>query len=67
MRVIRGVLGVLVILVGVLWIGQGVGLVPGSIMTGHPIYAVLGLLCILVGAWVLNGVFRRRVGGIPRR
>jgi len=37
----RAVLG-LAILVGGVWIGQGVGLIPGSFMTGRIEWSVIG-------------------------
>ena len=64
MRVIRGVVGVLLILMGLVFIGQGLNLILGSpVMSGHPIYAALGLLCVLVGAWLFNGAARPRIRG----
>lgn len=44
-------------IVGAVWTGQGLGLVPGSFMTGRPIWAVLGAL-LIAGAALL--VTRRR-------
>jgi hypothetical protein len=40
-RVVRGLL-VVAILLGVVWIGQGVGLIRGSFMTGHIEWSVIG-------------------------
>jgi hypothetical protein len=53
MRVIRGVGGVLLVLIGLLWIGQGLGMIGGSVMTGHPIYALLGIVVGLAGLWLV--------------
>jgi hypothetical protein len=39
--VVRGVL-VIALLVGVVWIGQGVGLIRGSFMTGHIEWSIIG-------------------------
>ena len=41
MRAIRVVL-VLAVLIGVVWIGQGVGLIHGSFMTGRIEWSVIG-------------------------
>ena len=38
---VRGVL-VIAILLGVVWIGQGVGLIRGSFMTGHIEWSIIG-------------------------
>lgn len=45
---------VVALLLGLVWIGQGVGLVPGSFMTGRVEWAVIGsLLCAgaVLGLW----------------
>ncbi len=44
-------------LLGLVWLGQGVGLIGGSFMSGDPLWAVIGAL-MLIGAAVL-GVRRR--------
>ena len=41
MRALRVVL-VLALLVGIVWIGQGIGLIHGSFMTGRIEWAVIG-------------------------
>jgi hypothetical protein len=57
----RVIAGVVLCLIGALWIGQGVGAVEGSFMTGHGFYAVLGAALVLLGGWlVLAGVRRGR-------
>jgi uncharacterized membrane protein len=53
-------IGVLLCAVGVLWIGQGVGAVHGSSMTGHSQYAVLGAIVALIGLVVLLSARRAR-------
>jgi hypothetical protein len=50
--------GVLVLLVGLLWIGQGLDLVKGSGMSGHGQYAVAGVVVALCGLWLLWGPLR---------
>lgn len=45
------------LLIGLIWILQGVNLVPGSFMTGHIQWAILGAILATVGAamvWWLN-------------
>ena len=37
------------VLVGVVWLLQGVGLLPGSFMTGQPFWAVMGTIFLAVG------------------
>lgn len=46
------------IVIGLVWIGQGVGLIPGSFMTGDPFWAVSGIA--VAGAGVAIGLLSRR-------
>jgi len=46
----RAVGGVVLIATGLVWIGQGTGLIRGqSFMVGDPVWAWLGLLAVAVG------------------
>jgi hypothetical protein len=49
MRIVGVVVGLLLIVVGVVWILQGINLLPGSFMSGRPGCAVLGWLSQLWG------------------
>ena len=51
MRVIVRVLWILLLLTGLTFLGQGVGLIPGSFMTGRIEWAVIG--GVLAGVAVL--------------
>lgn len=53
----RLIVAVVIGLVGLVWLGQGLGLVPGSFMTGNPTWAILGAL-LLAGA-LLYGLWPR--------
>ncbi len=54
-------LGALMIVVGGVWTLQGVGVLPGSVMTGVAMWAILGPIVALVGAALLVwGITRRR-------
>jgi hypothetical protein len=55
MRWVRAVGGVLLTLIGVVWILQGFNVIGGSSMSGHGQYAVLGLVVAAVGVWLLQG------------
>jgi hypothetical protein len=48
-RLILGVAGVVLILLGGLWVGQGTGVVHGSPMTGHSQWTYIGIALIVVG------------------
>jgi hypothetical protein len=54
------VLGGVFIVVGVVWLGQGVGLIGGSFMTGEAVWAVIGAVCIIVGGLLVRAGFRWR-------
>jgi len=60
MRIVGVVVGLLLIVVGVVWILQGINVLPGSFMSGRPGYAVLGLVAIVLGLVVLLRSARRR-------
>ena len=49
MRVGIGVLGVLVLLVGAVFAGQGLGYIPGSFMTGDIHWFWIGGVMVIVG------------------
>jgi hypothetical protein len=57
---VRLVLGVLLGLLGLVWVGQGFNLLKGSVMTGQMQWAVIGVVLILLAAWLLWGVARER-------
>jgi hypothetical protein len=58
----RVVAGVVLCLLGALWIAQGVGAAKGSPMTDHPVYAVLGAVVVAIGAWLVVAGIRRGRG-----
>ena len=52
------VAGVVLILIGIVWILQGINVLPGSFMTGQTKWAVIGTIAAIVGIALL--VFARR-------
>ena len=48
-RTISIVLGVIALLLGGLWIGQGLNVIPGSFMTGNRMWFWIGLVLAVVG------------------
>ena len=46
--------------VGGVWIAQGVGLLPGSYMTGRSEYAVLGAIVLIAGLALIGWSLRNR-------
>jgi hypothetical protein len=63
-RITLIILGVIAIGVGVVWVGQGLGLIPGSVMTGDRMWFNIGLIVGLVGI-VLVALGVRRPRGKP--
>lgn len=56
------VLGAVLVLIGLLWTGQGLGWVGGSPMTGVTLWAVIGPLAAIAGVvLILRGL--RKTGG----
>ncbi len=60
MKVALNILGILLILVGIVWILQGVNVLPGSVMTGNMMWAYIGIVLDAVGAVLLYLANRRR-------
>ena len=46
-------LGVVLLLIGGVWFFQGIGVLPGSFMTGQTKWAVIGSITAVVGIAVL--------------
>jgi hypothetical protein len=61
MRIVFIVLGVLCLLLGCVWILQGINILPGSFMTGQTKWAIYGGLLAIVGIGLLISANRRRV------
>jgi hypothetical protein len=59
MVVVRRVIGALLVLTGVVWIGQGSSLISGSSMTGSTFWAVMGVVCVAAGLLLLGWPWRQ--------
>ena len=62
MNIILRVVGVLLVLIGTVWFFQGIGVLPGSFMSGQLKWAVNGGIAVFIGIALL--AFARR--GIER-
>jgi uncharacterized membrane protein HdeD (DUF308 family) len=60
MRIAFNISGVLFLLVGCVWILQGVNILPGSFMTGQTKWALFGTLLAAAGIALLISANRRR-------
>ena len=49
MRYVLLIVGGLMVFVGAVWLLQGVGILPGSFMTGQLFWAVMGAIFLVVG------------------
>jgi hypothetical protein len=54
--------GLLLAAAGIVWIGQGLGLIPGSFMTGDPFWAAAGGVALVVGAVLMVSTLWRPRG-----
>jgi hypothetical protein len=59
MVVVRRVIGALLVLTGVVWIGQGSNLISGSTMTGSTFWAVMGGVFVAAGLFLLGWPWRQ--------
>ena len=52
------VVGVVLLLVGLLWFLQGIGVIKGSFMTGQPVWAIIGLVLLVLAGRLLAEALR---------
>ena len=60
MRIVLNVVAVLCLLVGFIWILQGVNFLPGSFMSGQTKWAVNGGILAAIGIGLIVAANRRR-------
>jgi glucose dehydrogenase len=53
------ILAVLLALVGLVWLGQGIGLIGGSVMSGSSFWAIVGLVLLVVAGILVAREVRR--------
>jgi hypothetical protein len=58
-RIVLLVLGILALLIGGVWVVQGIGVLPGSFMTGQGFWAVMGVVTAVAGLFLV-ALARRR-------
>ena len=64
-RILLLVLGLVALVTGGVWIGQGANLIPGSFMTGDRTWLAIGLVVAVVGVVLIAAALRR--GRRPQR
>jgi uncharacterized membrane protein HdeD (DUF308 family) len=60
MRIALNVIGVVLVALGGIWFLQGIGVLPGSFMTGQVQWAVYGGIAIILGIASLAAARRMR-------
>jgi len=50
---VRRAIAIVLIVVGVVWFFQGVGVIEGSFMTDEALWAVIGTVCVVDGVALL--------------
>ena len=60
MKVLLNIVGVVLAIVGVVWILQGINILPGSFMTGQIQWAIYGAIAVAAGCLLLY--FAKRLG-----
>lgn len=63
MKVSLNIVGSLLMLLGAIWILQGINVLPGSFMTGQIQWAIYGAIALVVGGVLLFAANRRRPPG----
>lgn len=59
MRILLNVVGVLALLIGGVWVLQGVNVLLGSFMSGQPKWAIIGAVLLVIGIALLFVANRR--------
>lgn len=59
MKIVWTILGLVLLLIGGLWILQGSGIVAGSAMSGQSQWLYIGIVVALVGLVTLYRTYRR--------
>jgi len=61
MRLVLNIVGIVLILMGATWFFQGIGVLPGSFMTGQTQWAVYGAIAVVAGLVALARANRRTI------
>jgi hypothetical protein len=60
MRIAGTIIGIILILVGGLWIAQGSNMLAGSAMSGQSQWLWVGIVLVIIGIVALWWTYRRR-------
>jgi uncharacterized membrane protein HdeD (DUF308 family) len=59
-RIVKLVAGAVLILLGIVWTLQGLNIMGGSGMSGHAVWAVIGVIIIVVGGFIFVRAIREQ-------
>lgn len=60
MKIALYIIGGLVVLSGVIWILQGINILPGSFMSGNPQWAINGAIAVVIGGAIIYMAGRKK-------
>jgi hypothetical protein len=61
LRTVAVPVGIVILLIGLVWFLQGIGVLPGSFMTGSEFWALAGGLAAIIGLILIAVGIRQRV------
>jgi hypothetical protein len=62
MKIVALIVATLMILAGLTFFFQGIGVLPGSYMTGQAFWAFVGFFLLIIGGGIVFLTLRRRPG-----
>lgn len=65
MRIVKNLIGVILVFFGGVWFLQGINVLPGSFMTGQIKWAIYGGITFIVGLVVLVWANKKRIAAAP--
>jgi len=65
MRIVKNLIGVILVFFGGVWFLQGINVLPGSFMTGQIKWAIYGGIAFIVGLVVLVWANKKRIAAAP--
>ena len=60
MKVIKTIIGVLAVLIGIVWILQGINVIPDSTMSGQTRFVIAGIVAMVGGVVILVDSWRKK-------
>ena len=63
---VKRVVGVVLVLLGLVWIGQGLNLLAGSVMSGQTMWVIIGLIVLVLGGYLLWSTIPRSATSVTQ-